>query len=100
MAAPSARLQPAAGGRKSPLGPATEPAATSSQRTRWLGAGLLCWLSQSVPAPSEVQAEIEALAARHQGRPMRGATHELRRPGLDPRQASLLRACVRSLAAA
>jgi hypothetical protein len=69
-------------------------------RKRWLGAGLLCWLSQSLPAPSQVAAEIDALAGRHEGRPMRGATRELRRPGVAPQQAALLRACIRTLSAA
>lgn len=69
----------------------------AARRARWLGAGLLSWLSESLPAPSAVAAEIRALADRHPGEPMNGATLELGRPGLSPPRAALMRACIRSM---
>lgn len=74
-------------------------AAEAERRTRWIGAGLLCWLSECLPSPAEVTDEIRALARRHPGQATNGAQRELRQRGLHPDRVRLLRACIHRLEA-
>lgn len=74
--------------------PMTVVDAEAARRTRWIGAGLLCWLSQCLPSPTEVSDEIRALARRHHGRATHGARQELSQTGHNTDRARLLRACI------
>jgi hypothetical protein len=74
--------------------PMTEVDAEAARRIRWIGAGLLSWLSQCLPSPAEVSDEIRALARRHPGRATRGAQQELSQSRHNTDRARLLRACI------
>jgi hypothetical protein len=66
-------------------------------RVREALTGLFLALLGPRVSQAEVRGEIFRLGNRHVGWPLEGALRELNAPGLAPRRASLLRACVRKL---
>ena len=59
--------------------------------------GLLTWVSNLLPSPAEIRAEVWSLGVRHHGHALDGALKELGEPSVAPARAALLRACVQQL---
>ncbi len=58
---------------------------------------MFSWLGAMFPDEAEVRSEIWRLGNRYRGEPLAGAREELKAPGIEPKRAQLLRACVRQL---
>jgi hypothetical protein len=55
------------------------------------------WLQSASISDADVRGEIWRLGGRHFGAPLEGALEELKADNIPPRQAGLLKACVRKL---